>query len=159
MQLKNPLSGGKAHRNERAVSPVIGVILMVAITVILAAVIGVFVMGLGDELGDSTAPTATIGFADGEHGVYNFSIEHQSGDTLELNDNDYSILLDGTAVEVDDWDYEESADERSLSAGESIDILVEENPNYGETDVQLRHEDSNSIISQGTVNVSIAHAG
>ncbi len=36
--------------DERAVSPVIGVILMVAITVILAAVIGTFVLGLGDSL-------------------------------------------------------------------------------------------------------------
>jgi len=36
--------------NERGVSPVIGVILMVAITVILAAVIGTFVLGLGDSI-------------------------------------------------------------------------------------------------------------
>ncbi|ELK55548.1 flagellin-like protein, partial [Haloferax sp. BAB-2207] len=36
-----------------AVSPVIGVILMVAITVILAAVIGTFVLGLGDQVGDT----------------------------------------------------------------------------------------------------------
>ncbi|MFC7212451.1 type IV pilin [Natronoarchaeum sp. GCM10025321] len=35
--------------DERAVSPVIGVILMVAITVILAAVIGAFVIGIGDD--------------------------------------------------------------------------------------------------------------
>ena len=39
--------------NERAVSPVIGVILMVAITVILAAVIGTFVLGLGDQIGQN----------------------------------------------------------------------------------------------------------
>ena len=44
---------------ERAVSPVIGVILMVAITVILAAVIGTFVLGLGDQVGES-APQATF---------------------------------------------------------------------------------------------------
>lgn len=36
-------------RASRAVSPVIGVILMVAITVILAAVIGTFVLNLGDN--------------------------------------------------------------------------------------------------------------
>jgi len=35
--------------DERAVSPVIGVILMVAITVILAAVIGAFVLDLGSN--------------------------------------------------------------------------------------------------------------
>lgn len=40
--------------DEDGVSPVIGVILMVAITVILAAVIGTFVLGLGDNI-SSTA--------------------------------------------------------------------------------------------------------
>jgi flagellin-like protein len=47
------------NSDDRAVSPVIGVILMVAITVILAAVIGTFVLGLGDSLGDSQ-PSAQI---------------------------------------------------------------------------------------------------
>jgi flagellin-like protein len=37
----------------RAVSSVIGVILMVAITVILAAVIGTFVMGLGNNVSEN----------------------------------------------------------------------------------------------------------
>jgi flagellin-like protein len=43
---------------ERGVSPVIGVILMVAITVILAAVIGAFVIGIGGTSQD--VPQATI---------------------------------------------------------------------------------------------------
>lgn len=38
------------NENEEAVSPVIGVILMVAITVILAAVIAVFVFGMTDNV-------------------------------------------------------------------------------------------------------------
>lgn len=38
------------HENEEAVSPVIGVILMVAITVILAAVIAVFVFGMAGDV-------------------------------------------------------------------------------------------------------------
>jgi flagellin-like protein len=37
-------------KDDSAVSPVIGVILMVAITVILAAVIGTFVLGLGEQV-------------------------------------------------------------------------------------------------------------
>ncbi|WP_394338082.1 type IV pilin [Halorubrum ezzemoulense] len=41
-------------------SPVIGVILMVAITVILAAVIGTFVLGLGDQIGGSATAGVTI---------------------------------------------------------------------------------------------------
>jgi len=39
----------KLFNDDDAVSPVIGVILMVAITVILAAVIASFVLGLGDQ--------------------------------------------------------------------------------------------------------------
>jgi len=46
--------------NDRAVSPVIGVILMVAITVILAAVIGTFVLGLGDQIGGSATAGVTV---------------------------------------------------------------------------------------------------
>jgi flagellin-like protein len=44
-------------KNEEAVSPVIGVILMVAITVILAAVIAAFVFGMAG----TTATTKTVG--------------------------------------------------------------------------------------------------
>jgi flagellin-like protein len=47
--------------DDSAVSPVIGVILMVAITVILAAVIATFVLGLGDQV-SSTAPQASFDF-------------------------------------------------------------------------------------------------
>ena len=47
--------------DDRAVSPVIGVILMVAITVILAAVIGSFVLGLGNSV-QQTSPNANFQF-------------------------------------------------------------------------------------------------
>jgi flagellin-like protein len=46
------------HSTGRAVSPVIGVILMVAITVILAAVIGAFVLEIGDQ--QETAPSTSF---------------------------------------------------------------------------------------------------
>jgi flagellin-like protein len=49
MQIKQELNEFVSG-DSRAVSPVIGVILMVAITVILAAVIGTFVLGLGDSV-------------------------------------------------------------------------------------------------------------
>jgi len=56
MELKTLFTG-----DERAVSPVIGVILMVAITVILAAVIGTFVLGLGESV--SEEPRAGVSFS------------------------------------------------------------------------------------------------
>ena len=70
--------------NDRAVSPVIGVILMVAITVILAAVIGTFVLGLGDSLGDNQ-PTAQISVSLDE-GASNATFEHNGGDSIPSGD-------------------------------------------------------------------------
>jgi flagellin-like protein len=68
------------------VSPVIGVILMVAITVILAAVIGTFVLGLGDQV-QSTSPQAsfTFDFTDDtgtSPTVDRLEITHDGGDAI-----------------------------------------------------------------------------
>ena len=46
--------------DDKAVSPVIGVILMVAITVILAAVIGTFVLGLGESVNQNANAGVTV---------------------------------------------------------------------------------------------------
>ncbi len=73
MQLKTIRSG-----EDRAVSPVIGVILMVAITVILAAVIGTFVLGLGDDIGGDDAQ-ASLNFNQDDETV---TVTHQGGDNL-----------------------------------------------------------------------------
>jgi flagellin-like protein len=49
----------KHMKNEEAVSPVIGVILMVAITVILAAVIAAFVFGMAGNISKTKIVAAT----------------------------------------------------------------------------------------------------
>jgi flagellin-like protein len=66
--------------DERAVSPVIGVILMVAITVILAAVIGTFVLGLGDQV-QQTSPNAQWDWE--EDSSDNLNITHEGGDSID----------------------------------------------------------------------------
>jgi len=53
-------------RDERGVSPVIGVILMVAITVILAAVIASFVLGFGDDVSENVQAGADISSTQGD---------------------------------------------------------------------------------------------
>ncbi|WP_396613372.1 type IV pilin (plasmid) [Haloferax sp. S1W] len=80
----------------RAVSPVIGVILMVAITVILAAVIGTFVLGLGDQVGDS-APQASFSF-DYDESTGDLSVSHESGDPIEATQ--LNVSYSGTSY---DW--------------------------------------------------------
>jgi len=85
---------------ERAVSPVIGVILMVAITVILAAVIAAFVLDIGP--GD-TDPSAT------------FDAEVDSdGDEVEVTLNSLGGGTDGIVV-VEDTDDDTSFDDEPLT--------------------------------------------
>ena len=74
--------------DDSAVSPVIGVILMVAITVILAAVIGTFVLNLGGSVSQTT-PQASFGFdfndeaTDGTNTFDNVTITHETGASIE----------------------------------------------------------------------------
>ncbi|WP_318568253.1 type IV pilin N-terminal domain-containing protein [Salinigranum marinum] len=83
----------KLLTEDRAVSPVIGVILMVAITVILAAVIGTFVLGLGDQVSES-APQAQFSF-DFANGTYG-TITHDGGDSID--DSTLSVVVGGATV-------------------------------------------------------------
>ncbi len=70
--------------DDRAVSPVIGVILMVAITVILAAVIGTFVLDLGDSVDQN--PQAAVSFSeDGSNSVTVRVDSVQRADTLSIS--------------------------------------------------------------------------
>ena len=75
---------------DRAVSPVIGVILMVAITVILAAVIGTFVLGLTDEV-NQTAPTASFTVDGVDADQDNVTVRHEGGDTIEADETTFII--------------------------------------------------------------------
>jgi len=78
-------------RNEEAVSPVIGVILMVAITVILAAVIAAFVFNLGGS--QDKAPTASIVASNNpDTQTYDLKISHKGGDMLKAGDYKLSVV-------------------------------------------------------------------
>ena len=103
MQLKELIT------DDDAVSPVIGVILMVAITVILAAVIASFVLGLGDTT--NTTPQASFDF-DYDASTHTVTVTHQSGDTL---DKDLVTVTGGNATES--W----SSD---ITSGSSVDVDV-----------------------------------
>jgi flagellin-like protein len=71
----------KLFTDRRAVSPVIGVILMVAISVILAAVVGAFVIGIGTGAGNPV-PQASFEFTE-DGSTDTLTIVHAGGDTVE----------------------------------------------------------------------------
>ena len=70
----------KYIKNNEAVSPVIGVILMVAITVILAAVIAAFVFGISGGLGSSKQVAIAVSeIYDTTSGQYSTILTYQGG--------------------------------------------------------------------------------
>ncbi len=118
--------------DDRAVSPVIGVILMVAITVILAAVIGTFVLGLGDQV-QSTTPQASFGFESGTTNVQTngtsdylemktVTITHETGDTISASD--IRVSVDGErAYTKGSGNTTEDTFTSDVSAGSSVTIV------------------------------------
>jgi flagellin-like protein len=75
-------------KNEEAVSPVIGVILMVAITVILAAVIAAFVFGMAGNVGK----TKVVAITAQRPSETNISVTNMGGpDVLTLTQLNVSV--------------------------------------------------------------------
>ncbi|HET7323066.1 MAG TPA: type IV pilin N-terminal domain-containing protein [Halococcus sp.] len=96
------------YKSTRGVSPVIGVILMVAVVVILAAVIGAFVLGLGGE--QQQTPQASFSY-DAATGTLTMS----SGDPIP-NEFLY-VATDGTGRNA--WGSAGSGTDGAIVAGDS----------------------------------------
>ena len=82
--------------DDDAVSPVIGVILMVAITVILAAVIGAFVLNIGGS--QESAPQVSWDWQDKSNNVV---LRHGGGDKVK-NPSQISITGDVSNLKLTD---------------------------------------------------------
>ena len=146
-------TGNLFNTDERAVSPVIGVILMVAITVILAAVIGTFVLGLGDSLGDSQ-PTAQLSISGDDGTEKVITIEHTGGDTINAENID--IVIRSGSESIDREGLTEAigeTDGQRISVGDSVSVELEEDETDGATidGVRLIHTPSQSIIADQTI--------
>jgi flagellin-like protein len=126
-----------------AVSPVIGVILMVAITVILAAVIASFVLGLGDQAQQNTpqasfsydydtsgtnswtgspAPTLANDGTSGNEGYV--TITHDGGDTIEAGRLSVSDGTDTLQFAGSDSPYSSSSE---ITAGTTTTTEIDNN--------------------------------
>jgi flagellin-like protein len=135
-----------------AVSPVIGVILMVAVTVILAAVIGTFVLGVGDTASSRTPQaqfTADYTSADGE-----LSFTHDSGETIDAAR--LTIRTDGQSFCADEGNKSSSCSNTATSeeftqpsgwnpdeigSGDQITIYASGSDDFDKSNVRLVWED------------------
>lgn len=140
---------------EGAVSPVIGVILMVAITVILAAVIAAFVFGMGppEQAPQASIRGSAITSADNTTAGI-IKLEHQGGDQVALTATTTKVTLNGEPVEY-------TITDNTFDAGEVVYIAVDDAGVYtmGDnttTDDYVDSGTTNSIADSGeTVNVKI----
>jgi flagellin-like protein len=136
-------------KEEDAVSPVIGVILMVAITVILAAVIAAFVFGMGPpEQAPQASLRASSAASANNSAISMIKLEHQGGGQIILTNAATKIVVDGDTAEYPalvDTEYD---------AGETIYIAYNGSAyNIGED-----RDTGNSTEYPGTV-ATIASSG
>jgi len=91
------MTDATTRTDDRAVSPVVGVTLLIGIAVILAAVIGGVVLGIG--LGPADAPQATLEAENFDTSADEFDIVHNGGDPVDLSNvelrGDVSATLSG----------------------------------------------------------------
>ncbi|HDR72322.1 MAG TPA: type IV pilin [Methanoculleus sp.] len=140
------------HENEEAVSPVIGVILMVAITVILAAVIAVFVFGMAGDVQSTKSVAATAKVSTNAAGDPVLVVTYQGGP-----DNG---MVEVVQVKVDDedgvihtWTSVVEGDATVTEVGDSISLAL----TAGELNTYVVKADfkdgSEQVILQGTIDV------
>jgi flagellin-like protein len=157
MQLKQLFS------EEDAVSPVIGVILMVAITVILAAVIGTFVLGLGENV--QSAPQATLQLQE-DTGTNNvFDIRHGGGDPIDYNE--FEVVIEGSTGSEGTYTFIDSLssgaeytsdDDATLNVGATDQIKLGGTGTGGTTEVTvtLVHTPSDNIVLEQDIEITFA---
>lgn len=128
--------------DERAVSPVIGVILMVAITVILAAVLGTLALGLGEQK-PSEAPQASFDY-ELSNGDQNLTITHEGGDAINSGRIEVhaSVAIDDATGDGQPTDTKTITwDELAETTGSSYDITAGNSTEIGTADANTDFRD------------------
>lgn len=131
----------KFLKDRRGVSPVIGVILMVAITVVMAAVIAGFVYGyIGTTV---KAPNVALSAIDNPEVVGSTTddailLKHSSGETIPMADWEYAIAS-GKDAAVSSF----TAGTDNLTAGTTLELDAAA---AGWNHAVVRHIPSNSVL-------------
>jgi flagellin-like protein len=130
--------------DDRGVSPVIGVILMVAITVILAAVIASFVLGLGGNNDPAPSPTIDSSVDAGEN---NITLDVTGGD-------DFDATVATIQGEIDGNSFEENLDASGadeITAGDTIVLNSSSSSTGAGPVIELNGDDLGTSISDSSV--------
>lgn len=153
--------------DDTAVSPVIGVILMVAITVLLASTAAVFFLEFGNGAGSSTQPTVAFGtdYSQGDASTSDeVTFSHQSGDNLDTAELQLVVKdaksQSGNSISAANGrhDVQSLVSQSEWSAGDSIDISsntwsgVSDPADFSEATIKLvwRGSGQSTILAEWT---------
>lgn len=82
--------------SRRAIAPVIGIALLVAVTVVLAAIVGAFAIGVSGQTDDAPQAAITAHMETGERfGNPKIVLTHEGGDALDVHNLTVRIFVDG----------------------------------------------------------------
>lgn len=90
-------SSAGVRESERGVSEVLGVVFMVGITVIIAAVVGVFALGLSQEALDGQPPVA-IGVESVDASSDEIVIEQDGGSVVSVDSIDVKVRVEDSLI-------------------------------------------------------------
>lgn len=107
-------------KNEDAVAPVIGIVLVVAIAVVLATVIGAFVLGIGGQVSEK-APQASLGVESVDTTTNSIILKHEGADPIAAAETRIRVDIGSDTV---NFDGETVVTEVSLTAGETANITT-----------------------------------
>lgn len=125
----------------RGQSPVIGNILLVAIVVVLAAVIGVTILGLS-EIVDTNPPSVSI---ETDIGRSEITLRHQAGDSLDPTN--VEVVIDGPNATVR-YPMENFKGDPNTPFTAGTVFSLPHGVSSGSVDVRVVHEPSDAIISR-----------
>jgi flagellin-like protein len=139
------------RKDEKGVSPVIGVILMVAVTVILATIVWNFVSTYASSPQVMKAPIAALqAVGVNEGGTGKIKITHVGGEPIKCAE--LSITSDG-----DSWEnlstQDACTDDGYFSVGETLTNSTSTSVTSGIHTVTVIHTPTNTVLLQTTVRV------
>ena len=140
--------------NERGISPVVGTILLVAVTVIIAGSIAAFVYGLSGTGNEPVTPS--LNFSGIDDGESQFTISHEGGDAIpnafntDTDDwgNNLDLTVDGKALT--DSIEERGNGDQDFDVGEEITVNIDGTLQSDNT-IRLIYTPNNSILQKATV--------
>lgn len=156
------MDGGVTRSDDRAISPIIGVVLLVAIVVMIGAIAGVMLLGFSNELSDpaplfAQESSVAIDIANGSITNQSLILAHRGGDTVPVDDLDVHLDTGATTIpqtaEIADGEW---------STGETIHLPMNTSTvctGADTLDVDLVYESSDGSHIVGSRQVPITYGG